>query len=198
MDRKRIGEAMTEDRSDPRALRTRAALKEAFSTLSQTVGIDKITVKALTEVAGINRKTFYLHYDAIEDFYDDVMNAIMDDFFENYETTPNIPEDIPGHARRFLLFLTEQDETIEELICLPSFYDFGERIYRTQMSRYKQAGNPFDWLSSGKEELVLSFIRNTALDFYRQWVRGGKAIPPEEAADLLAQLTFTGVEALMR
>jgi len=50
----------------------------------------------------------------------------------------------------------------------------------------------------GKEELVLSFIRNTALDFYRQWVRDGKTVPNEEAADLLAELTCHGVEGLMR
>ncbi len=35
--------------------------------------------------AGINRKTFYLHYETIEAFYDEIMNGIMDEFFEYHE-----------------------------------------------------------------------------------------------------------------
>ena len=82
-------------------------------------------------------------------------------------------EDINGHARRFFLFLAEQPKIIEDLVCQPSYYDFGERVYREQMSRYKAVGDPFAWLGDGK------------------------AVPPEEAADLLSRLTCRGVEQLM-
>ena len=161
--------------------------------------LSKITVKALTERAGINRKTFYLHYDSIEALFDDVMGSVMDEFFEKYESTPEIPEDIDGHARRFFLFMAGQPRLVEILVCSPVyFYDFGERLYRTQMSRYRSAGDPFCWMEPPKEELVLNYIRTTALDFYRQWVRSGKAVPAEEAAALLAHLTCNGVMDLIR
>lgn len=189
---------MQERKTDPRVSRTRAAIREAFIELADETSIDKITVKGLAERAGINRKTFYLHYETIEALFDDIMNGIMDDFFENYETTPEVPEDIDGHARRFFLFVAGQSKVVEQLVCQPSCYDFGERVYRTQMTRYKEAGDPFIWLGDGKYELTLSFIRNTALDFYRQWVRDGKAVPPEEAAELLSELTCHGVDGLMR
>ena len=179
-------------------MRTRKAIKQSFKEMALEIGLGRITVKALAERAGINRKTFYLHYETLEALYDDVMNGIMDDFFENYETTPEVPKDIDGHARRFFLFLAEQSKIVEELICQPSYYDFGERVYREQMMRYKAKGSdPFEWLGNGKHELTLSFIRNTALDFYRQWVRDGKIVPPEEAAALLSELTCHGVEQLM-
>lgn len=183
---------------DLRIARTHKAIRAAFEEMASEVGLGKITVKALAERAGINRKTFYLHFETLEALYDEVMNEIMDDFFENHETTPDVPEDIDGHARRFFLFLAERPKIIEDLICQPSYYDFGERVYREQMSRYKAVGDPFAWLGDGKHELVLSFIRNTALDFYRQWVRDRKTVPPKEAADLLSELTRRGVEQLMR
>ena len=190
---------MADKPNDLRVARTRKAIRTAFEEMAPRLGLGKITVKALAEQAGINRKTFYLHYETLDALYDEVMTEIMDDYFENYETTPEIPEDLDGHARRFFLFLAGQSKVVEELVCQPSYYDFGERVYREQMARYQARGaDPFVWLGDGKYELTLSFIRNTALDFYRQWVRDGKVVPPEEAAALLSELTCHGVEQLMR
>lgn len=67
------------------------------------------------------------------------------------------------------------------------------------MMRYKSAGgNPFGWLSEPAQAFVHHFIRSTALDFYRGWVRGGEAVPVDEAAGLLADMTCNGAEGLMR
>ncbi|MFR1166588.1 MAG: TetR/AcrR family transcriptional regulator [Adlercreutzia equolifaciens] len=75
---------MADKKSDLRVVRTRNALRAAFEELIAETTLDKITVKALTDRAGINRKTFYLHYETIEAFYDEIMNGIMDEFFEYY------------------------------------------------------------------------------------------------------------------
>ncbi|MCR2041069.1 TetR/AcrR family transcriptional regulator [Parvibacter caecicola] len=186
--------------NDLRVKRTRQLLRQAFCQLVAEGDINRITVKALTERAGVNRKTFYLHYETIDDFYDEIMTEIMDDFFENHETTPNEPKDLDGHARRFFLFMAGQPPYIEKLVCSPEYYDFGERIYRSQMHRYRSVGgDPFGWMPPEEEEgLVLPFIRNTALDFYRSWVGEGKKVAPQRAADILAELTCNGAGRLMR
>lgn len=122
----------------------------------------------------------------------------MDEFFERHETTVNVPKDIDGHAQRFFLFLASQGERAERLVCHAGSYDFGSQVYAKQMSRYKQAGNPFGWLSPDEEELVLNFIRTTALDFYRQWARNGRTVPEQRAAELLSHLTCNVVVDLMK
>lgn len=100
---------MVDRRSDLRVVRTRNALRGAFEELIAETTLDKITVKALTDRAGINRKTFYLHYETIEAFYDEIMNGIMDEFFAYYEKTPDDPWDMDGHARRFFRYLAAHD-----------------------------------------------------------------------------------------
>jgi AcrR family transcriptional regulator len=189
---------MAAEKTDLRVVRTRNAIKQAFVELVGEGGLDKMSVKAITERAGINRKTFYLHYETIEALFEDVLNGVMDDFFENYETTPDKPEDIDGHAQRFFLFMAGQPEYVEKLVCTPSYYQFGEKVYFEQMSRYRSVGNPFGWMSDGQKRLVARFIRSTALEFYRSWVAEGKRVPPEEAAQLLSDLTCHGVEPLLR
>lgn len=190
---------MLQKDSDLRVARTREAIRGAFNELIMEKDADRITVKELAERARINRKTFYLHFDSIEALYDDHIRRIMDEFFAEHETTPNVPEDLDGHARRFFEFMSAQSPITERLVCYPGSYDFGSRLYYEQMMRYKEAGrDPFSWLGPGKHELVLRFIRSTALDFYRSWVRGGKAVPIDEAAELLATITCHGAHALMK
>lgn len=48
---------------DTRVQFTRNALKEAMLTLMKEKPVGRMTVKELCETAGINRGTFYLHYD---------------------------------------------------------------------------------------------------------------------------------------
>ena len=52
---------------DRRVLKTRQAIEEALASLILKTDYDKITVSALAKEANINRKTFYLHYDSVDD-----------------------------------------------------------------------------------------------------------------------------------
>jgi len=67
-------------RLDPRVLRTRLLIRDAFIDLLQEIELEKITVHRLTERATINRVTFYLHYrdipDMLEKMADDMYNVI--------------------------------------------------------------------------------------------------------------------------
>lgn len=184
---------MTVNAQDLRFRRTHAAIQNAMAELVMECDPDKITVKAITDQAGINRKTFYLHYDSIEALFDEHLDTVMDRFFDEAEETPDRPEDIEGHAQRFFLFLAEQDEPTTRLICTRGRYDYGGKLYHRQMKRYAEAGNPFASLDAGSFDLVIHFIRSTALQFFRRWVRSGRCVDQRAAAKLLGQLTAHGV-----
>lgn len=47
---------------DPRVLRTRQLIREAFSELLRSKGFDAISIKDIAQKASINRATFYDHY----------------------------------------------------------------------------------------------------------------------------------------
>lgn len=56
--------------TDKRILRTQNALHAALEELAVNHDYGDITVTKLTKLAGINRKTFYLHYNSIDDLVD--------------------------------------------------------------------------------------------------------------------------------
>ncbi|WP_054025696.1 TetR/AcrR family transcriptional regulator [Bacillus sp. FJAT-28004] len=71
---------MSTPRTDPRVLRTRQLIRDAFIDLLQEIELEKITVNRITERATINRVTFYLHYrdipEMLEKMADDMINEI--------------------------------------------------------------------------------------------------------------------------
>ncbi len=66
-------------RTDPRILRTRQLLKDAFVELLQEMDIEKISVNRIAERATINRVTFYLHYRDIPDMMEKMADEMIED-----------------------------------------------------------------------------------------------------------------------
>jgi len=107
---------------DLRVQKTNNALQTAFRKIAKTTSYRNITVKALTETAGINRKTFYLHYDSIEDFSNTVVDEIADKLLqvisdEPLKETLSKPGyiidhvfDFFGESRDFYTFLMTEDD----------------------------------------------------------------------------------------
>jgi AcrR family transcriptional regulator len=58
---------MTQEKTDPRILRTRKLIMDSFITLSGEKEFKDITIKDITTEAMVNRATFYYHF---EDKYD--------------------------------------------------------------------------------------------------------------------------------
>jgi AcrR family transcriptional regulator len=74
-------------RRDPRILRTRQLLRDAFIELLQEMDIEKISVNRLAERATINRVTFYLHYRDIPDMMDKMAEDMIEDIYQIHNKT---------------------------------------------------------------------------------------------------------------
>jgi len=67
---------VSKNSTDPRTLRTRKLLRSALFDLLETRHFDAITVLEITEKAGLNAATFYLHYDDKWDMLNSVVAEI--------------------------------------------------------------------------------------------------------------------------
>lgn len=101
------------NQEDPRVLRTRQLIIDAFRELLQSKGFDAMTIKDIAEKATINRATFYTHY---EDKY-----ALLEEIIE-LAFHQMIPDQVE-HAEEFT------DEICTELVLMTHRYivDFYQR-----------------------------------------------------------------------
>ena len=72
-------EPFTGAKMDLRIRRTRSAIRESFVALMQQKEYAAITVTDISEMADINRKTFYAHYETKEH----LLSQLIDEMFSN-------------------------------------------------------------------------------------------------------------------
>ncbi|MGG1553738.1 TetR/AcrR family transcriptional regulator C-terminal domain-containing protein [Paenibacillus ferrarius] len=114
-------------RVDPRVLRTRQLLKDAFIELLQEMDVEKISVNRIAERATINRVTFYLHYKDIPDMLDkladdmvaeikQIINAptgkLQEGETENWRTLVSLLQHIADHAKFYKVILASKGTPI--------------------------------------------------------------------------------------
>ena len=62
---------------DRRVLRTKKNIRQAFLHLLSEKSLSQITVKELSDLADINRKTFYMYYSNIEDILAELEDELV-------------------------------------------------------------------------------------------------------------------------
>jgi AcrR family transcriptional regulator len=68
---------MTQEKTDPRVLRTRKLIMDSFIELSGKKEFKDITIKDITTEAMINRATFYYHFEDIYDLLEKVLSEVL-------------------------------------------------------------------------------------------------------------------------
>jgi AcrR family transcriptional regulator len=77
---------MTTVKIDPRVIRTRKLIQDAFTSLVREKDFKAITVRDITEKATVNRATFYAHF---TDKYELLNSTITKDFMDNIKQRIN-------------------------------------------------------------------------------------------------------------
>lgn len=154
------------------AYRTKQALAGALKQLLKTRTLDKITVKDITDRAGLNRQTFYYHF---QDVYDlirwifeegvrmhldlkgggqdlreemtEVVRLIQDEWDLVLNAYRSISRD---HLEQYMLFLME-------------------RVLRPRIEADPASGR----LTGEEREFVLSFYKYALVGLLEGWIRDG-------------------------
>ena len=73
-------------KEDPRSVRSKRMFKQAvFSLLADNPDISQLTVQKIANRAELNRATFYLHYEDINDLLRQIVREIFDDLSSKIE-----------------------------------------------------------------------------------------------------------------
>ena len=92
--------AEADQRQDRRSVRTRSRLVSALMALLHDKPLKSITVKELTDLADVNRATFYAHYSDVFDMAGQMRSGLKDVFRSLVETHA---EELEGGSYRGLL-----------------------------------------------------------------------------------------------
>ena len=72
------------NKSESKYFNTALRMDEALIALLEKKDLEYITVKEICEKAGVNRSTFYLHYESIADLVNEAMESVNERFLSYF------------------------------------------------------------------------------------------------------------------
>ena len=190
-----------EKKEDRRVRRTKKLLTQALTQLLQTKQINEITVKELTELADMNRGTFYLYY---KDVFD-MLEKIEDGMFERLDQIifAHENEDMSVQTRPMLedlfVFIEEKQEMCRVLLSPHGDMNFLHRLNEVLRDKFLKAwhNQAFHQKETGKAETEFdyhySFVVFGCAGLIRAWVSRACRESTKEMAQLADTMIRCGV-----
>lgn len=183
---------MKEIKNDLRYIKTKEAIHSAFRELLKTMPYNKITVKLLTEKARINRKTFYLHYDTLEELLTELSGNIVLTGIAKIQKY-KIPQDL----RSIILVIyeywhsltPEEEKIFRTASTYANAFTFSQRMRET----YSNFDPSFCGEEIPKQKMALAFIVSTMGTFYREWTLYHTFSSIDEAVDVTYAMITNGI-----
>ncbi|WP_125589208.1 TetR/AcrR family transcriptional regulator [Companilactobacillus jidongensis] len=164
---------------DLRVQKTINGIYSAFEGLICEKNYEKITVKELAERAQINKKTFYRYYPTLDDLLAEMQARYSQDYLA---VVGNFiyPRDLAKSVRSFIEYSASQSEAYEKITCSGTYVGIRQQMIDQVMEHTWSNSPEFNKLSSLQQHILMTFIQNTGLEVYKQWVASGKEAPIEE------------------
>ncbi len=189
------------ERVDRRVLRTRRAIREALLRLLTERDYRKITVTDLTREAGIDRKTFYLHYRTIDDVISEALEEetshIVAELHEELKRGGN-PSDV---ARLFMrmerAFVpdVEQQRRVLANVSPDGFLTYLETPLRNALVDLDFLG--LTGIDETHRDYCATFFAAGLTAMYRRWLLDDSDLPIEDLAELASRAMMGGIGSLV-
>ena len=178
-------------KEDLRSRRTKEFIRKAFEEMICEMDYEQISIKELTERANINRKTFYLHYNTLDDLLRELQNEMAQMFIERTKGMER-PRDMDKITREFFLVHEELGKLGERITCSGSYKYISRRITSDIMTETWKNGRQSPYV----QNIIMTFVSQSTLEIYKQWVADGKKIPLEEIIKIATKLVCNGVNGI--
>jgi AcrR family transcriptional regulator len=190
---------------DRRITRTQSAIQEALFSLLEQRSIDKITIQDVTNLANVNRSTFYLHYidiyQLLEQVETDILSTIMDigkqtnDLLENKMDPSTLSHGITNvfiyiknNSRKFKLLLGSTGSQTFQSKIITLMKKNAQLLLTTLFS---------DQLKQTNLDYLLAFVATANLGLIKHWIDTDMQKSPSELADLMSTLIVGGITNLI-
>lgn len=175
------------DVKDRRIRKTRAALKKSLTTLLQHKNVKDISVKELTDLADVNRGTFYLHYKDVFDLLEQSEQDLLDEFSE---VIKGIPADTikNNRAEIFVKVYTLCKENADLVRILLG--ENGDIKFLNGINTFLKEACLKDWSPYLKQveinqfDAFFSFLVGGCCSLLQYWFSTGMRQSPKELADI--------------
>ena len=163
-------------------------LKNALMDLMKSKdSVSKISVRELCDIAGLNRSTFYAHYNEPKDLLNELEEEIL---FETKEYLEKIGSENDVGAQKYILsflkYVKDNDKPFRSLLVDSMDPQFRTRFMQQTIVQFIE--NLDVDLPENIEQYVYSYILNGNIGVLIQWIRSDYEIDENIICNLLFEI----------
>ena len=162
---------------------TRTLLREAMLRQLEARNVDKITVVALCEDAGINRSTFYRYYAAPADVVQDIQQSILKDIQQIMSQID------PGSEASYLRQMDQVFDylyrNVRSIRLLLGSMDFGLQLLESTMQTAGLMKRQALRMDETDRQMAATMLLHGGYSLVRQWLTAETPMPPLEFSQRL-------------
>ncbi len=164
--------------SNQRVVVTKRMLKEGLMRLLKDKPLDKISITELCREAGINRTTFYRHYEWPRDVLTEMQNVFFEETLEHFQNPLTVSD-----IERLFVCLSENAALVKLFFQYNSDADW-MNIFSQIYSNFpkKKMMKAFQNLDENSAELLHVYLSGGAYFLARKWIMEDMPISPKEVA----------------
>jgi AcrR family transcriptional regulator len=165
---------------------TKNEIKKSFIALLNEKEFDKITIKEISKKCGINRNTFYYHYEDIYALLDDVLmtevNNVINDC-NNESVNQRFIESIEFASKnKVALYHIFNSSNKEE------FNNYLIKVVDVLLKHYIKQNNLLVTVSDAEEDIIIKFYIGAISYLITDWFKNGMKNEPTYVIDKLVDL----------
>lgn len=172
-------------KNDLRIAVTKRMVKEALMELLKEKPLSKIKVSELCEKSGINRATFYRHYETLQDALHEVETEFMQQM-PHLSTPPKSLKEAQQHMEAVCAYLYEHSDMVKLLFLdktSPDLVESLNQFYRDILSSRQELSLNEDTL-----QILISFWVGGCQSLMRKWILDDIQKTPAEIAEILCHV----------
>lgn len=189
---------LPEKPTDRRVLRTKKNIRQAFLHLLSEKSLSQITVKELSDLADINRKTFYMYYSNIEDIFAELEDELVLKLVHVFEKELFQKEMFNSYS-----FFENLNHTIQEDIDLYRILNHSDLlphlIQRAKNALIEVFFRKYNISADSDNERYILYAEYAAsgiLSMYTKWFSRDFHMSLEELTRTAAEITLYGFQHL--
>lgn len=190
---------LPEKPTDRRVLRTKKNIRQAFLHLLSEKSLSQITVKELSDLADINRKTFYMYYSNIEDIFAELEDELVLKLVHVFEKELFQKEMFDSYS-----FFENLNRTILEDIDLYRILNHSDLlphlIQRAKNALIEVFFRKYNISADSDNERYILYAEYAAsgiLSMYTKWFSRDFHMSLEELTRTAAEITLYGLQHLL-
>lgn len=192
-------EEQTLNKSESKYFNTAIRMNKALIELIEKKDFEYITVKEICEKAGVNRSTFYLHYENTRDLLEEsveYMNNHFLTYFSEQDRGKSIDYRIQNDSKGDLMFISD-----EYLLPYLKYVRDNRRLYLTVIEKAKTLDMEKNYdrffvniispimdkfkIQENEKEYILSFYIQGIIGIVCQWLKEDCSMSDQQIADII-------------